>query len=239
MASSQAAAFQRVIAPQVDGQQEGRPERPMLENPIELLKYYSPQEGWGTFAILWSLLLVVAVTLQQADWTETPGMIFIVLASSLVGLGLAKIKLPWPLLILAGLALGFLIVYWQTSRLVADESFIGQIRQTGVRLQEWYLAATSGGISTDLMPFSMALLGATWLLGFLSAWFLFRRANVWPTILLTGVALFTHISFLPSERVASFFVFVALVMLLIVRMGSVKSQMKWRATGTRFSSGTG
>ncbi len=239
MAGSQTAAFQRVVGPQVDGKQEGRPERPMLENPIELLKYYSPQEGWGTFAILWGLLLVVAVTLQQADWTDTPGMIFIVLASSLVGLGLAKVRLPWPLLILAGLALGFLLVYWQTSRLVPDESFIGQIRQTGVRLEEWYLAATSGGISTDLMPFSMALLGATWLLGFLSAWFLFRRANVWPTILLTGVALFTHISFLPSERVASFFVFVALVMLLIVRMGSVKSQMKWRANGTRFSSGSG
>jgi transglutaminase-like putative cysteine protease len=239
-----AAAFRRITSPSGEkgekGQQGEPGRRPTLfEGVAELPSRYSPQEGWGTFAILWGLLLVVAVTLQQADWTDTPGMIFIVLLSSLAGLGLAKVKLPWPLLILAGLALGFLIVYWQTSRLVADESFIGQLRQTAVRLDEWYEAATSGGISTDLMPFTIALLGGTWLLGFLSAWFLFRRANVWPAILLAGLALFTHISFLPSERVAAFFVFVALVMLLIVRMGSVKSQRKWKESGTRFTSGSG
>ena len=211
----------------------------MLESPIELFKYYSPREGWGTFALLWGVLLVVGVTIQQADWTDTPGMVFIVLVSSLVGLGLAKVRLPWPLLVLAGLALGFLFVYWQTSRLVPDESFIGAIRQTGVRLNDWYQAATSGGISTDLMPFSMALLGAGWVLGFFSAWFLFRRANFWPAVVLAGLALFTHISFLPSERVAAFFVFVALVMLLIVRMGSVQSQIKWKASGTRFPSASG
>jgi hypothetical protein len=238
MASSQAAAVRRIISKSGE-QGESRRVPTLLEDIAQLPRRYSPQEGWGTFAILWGLLLVVAVTLQQADWTETPGMIFIVLVSSVVGLGLAKVKLPWPLLILAGLALGSLIVYWQTSRLVTDESFIGQLRQTAVRLDEWYEAATSGGISTDLMPFTIALLGGTWLLGFLSAWFLFRRANVWPAVLLSGLALFTHISFLPSERVAAFFVFVALVMLLIVRMGSVQSQNRWRASGTRFSSGSG
>ena len=236
MARSQAAVYRPGLGTTGDQHREHGPQRSPAEKIIPLLNYYGPREGWGTFAILWGLLLVVAVTLQKADWTETPGMIFIVLLASLVGLGLAKARLPWPLLILAGLALGFLIVYWQISRLVPDESFIGQIRQTGVRLNEWYEAATSGGISTDLMPFSMALLGAAWLLGFFSSWFLFRRANVWPAVLLTGLALFTHISFLPNERVAAFFVFVALVMLLIVRMGSVQSQRKWRSAGTRYSS---
>ena len=211
----------------------------MVGSQAMLIRRYSPMEGWGTLAILWGVLLVVGVTIQQANWTETPGLIFIILASSLAGLGLAKVRAPWPLLIVLGLALGFLVVYWQTSRLVVDDSFYFRLRETGARLNEWYRAATSGGISTDLMPFTVALLGWGWLLGFLSAWFLFRRANFWPAILLGGLALFTHISFLPSERVAAFFVFVALVMLLIVRMGSVRSQIGWRAAGTRYSNASG
>ena len=206
---------------------------------IELLRRYSPQEGWATLAILWGLVLVVGVTIQQAEWTDTPGMVLIILLSSLAGLALAKIRWPWPVLIVLGLALGVVIVYWQASRLVQDESFIGSVHQTALRLNDWYQAAVSGGISTDLMPFSMALLGGGWLLGFFSSWFLFRRRYVWPALILGGLALFTHISFLPSERVASFFIFVALSMLLLVRMGFVHNQIAWRDAGTRFSAAWG
>ena len=206
---------------------------------IDLLSRYSPREGWATLAILWGLVLVVGVTIQQAEWTDTPGMVLIVLLSSLAGLALAKVRWPWPVLVVLGLALGVVIVYWQASRLVEDESFTGSIHQTALRLNDWYQAAVSGGISTDLMPFSMALLGGGWLLGFFSSWFLFRRRYVWPTLILGGLALFTHISFLPSERVASFFIFVALSMLLLVRMGFVHSQIGWRDTGTRYSAAWG
>ena len=206
---------------------------------IDLLRRYSPREGWATLAILWGLVLVVGVTIQQAEWTDTPGMVLIVLLSSLAGLALAKVRWPWPVLIVIGLALGVVIVYWQAARLAPDESLIASIRQTAVRLNDWYQAAVSGGISTDLMPFSMALLGGGWLLGFFSSWFLFRRRYVWPALILGGLALFTHISFLPSERVASFFIFVALSMLLLVRMGFVHRQIAWRDTGTRFSAAWG
>ena len=206
---------------------------------IDLLSRYSPREGWATLAILWGLVLVVGVTIQQSEWTDTPGMVLIVLLSSLAGLALAKVRWPWPVLVVLGLALGVVIVYWQASRLVEDESFTGSIHQTALRLNDWYQAAVSGGISTDLMPFSMALLGGGWLLGFFSSWFLFRRRYVWPTLILGGLALFTHISFLPSERVASFFIFVALSMLLLVRMGFVHSQIGWRDTGTRYSAAWG
>ena len=206
---------------------------------IDLLRRYSPREGWATLAILWGLVLVVGVTIQQAEWTDTPGMVLIVLLSSLAGLALAKVRWPWPVLIVIGLALGVVIVYWQATRLAPDESLIASIRQTAVRLNDWYQAAVSGGISTDLMPFSMALLGGGWLLGFFSSWFLFRRRYVWPALILGGLALFTHISFLPSERVASFFIFVALSMLLLVRMGFVHRQIAWRDAGTRFSAAWG
>ena len=221
----------------LSGTLPARPRSPsgQLQKAAGLLRHYSPSEGWATLAILWGLVLVVAVTIQQADWTETPGLILIVLTSSLAGLGLAKVRWPWPVLVALGLLLGAAVVYWQTSRLAADDTFTGSMRETAIRLNDWYQAAVSGGISTDLMPFSMALLGAGWLLGFVSSWFLFRRRYVWPTLILGGLALFTHISFLPNELVASFFVFVALSMLLLVRMGFVHSQARWRETGTRYS----
>ena len=204
-----------------------------------LLARTGPQQGWTTLAILWGLMLTVGVTIQRAEWTDTPGLIAVILGATLAGLALAKVRWPWPVSILFGLALGVLIVFWQATRLAETESALGSWPETASRLRDWYDAATAGGISTDLLPFSLALLAGGWLLGFLSSWFLFSRGQVWPALILGGLALFTHISFLPSELVASFFVFVALGMLLIVRMGSVRQETGWREEGTRFSPASG
>ena len=198
-----------------------------------------PRYGWATLAVLCGLVLTVGVTIQRAEWTDTPGMVWVVLGATAAGLALGRARWPWPAAVAAGLLLGALVVFWQATRLAETASALGAWPETASRLAEWYRAATSGGISTDLLPFSVALLAGGWLLGFLGSWFVFRCGQVWPALILGGLALFTHISFLPSELVASFFVFVALGMLLMVRMGAARREIEWREAGARYSAASG
>ena len=67
---------------------------------------YSPKQGWDTFLLMLASAGLAAFSVSEADWVETPGMVSMVLWSSLVGLILAKVRLPWPILIPAGLTLG-------------------------------------------------------------------------------------------------------------------------------------
>jgi hypothetical protein len=208
----------------------------------------SPKQGWDTFVLLVAAVGVAALTVREADWVETPGLMRIVLLSCLAGLLLAKTRAPWPLMHLAGLAIGLVVVVWQGSTLIEGQSSADQIRELWNRLGAWYEAATTGGISTDLLPFTLVLLTFAWLLGYFSSWFLFRGTNVWVGLVLAGVAILTNLSFLPEDfetrtlplslRIEFlFFLFMFLAMLLVVRVGVVQRQDRWRRA--RFGSISG
>ncbi|MDA1188703.1 MAG: DUF4129 domain-containing protein [Chloroflexi bacterium] len=205
---------------------------PRLPKPVE--KAYAiltPKQGWLGALLLLGVLLTVTVTIAKAEWTEAPGIIQLTAYSFIAGLLLAKVRtkwLPWPLLILVGLFFGLTSIWWQASRLVIQEPLPEQFRLVGVRLYDWYIAASTGGISTDLLPFAMGLLTGTWLLGFLSSWALFRRSIFWVVVVLGGIALFTHVSFLPEELSLSFFMFMFFAVLLIARMSFLQRQQEWQ-----------
>ncbi|MBM3945725.1 MAG: transglutaminase domain-containing protein, partial [SAR202 cluster bacterium] len=72
-------------------------------------------------------------------------------------------------------------------------------------------------------------LGGMWILGFFSAFALFRRNNFWVLVVLGGTSLFTHVSFLPEELSLSFFVFMFFAVLLIARMTFLQREKEWKA----------
>ena len=189
------------------------------------------------------LLLVtlfwVGESVTAAEWVETPGLISILMYSAVAGLLLSKVRAPAPVLHLVGLALGVVVVVWQTSSLIEGQPLIEQVRELWNRLEVWYNAATSGGISRDLLPFTLTLLTMAWVLGYVSSWFLFRSSNVWVGVVIAGIAILTNLSFLPSNFAYRFFVFAFFAMLLVVRMGIIHRHEYWRNVGIRFGIFTG
>ena len=121
---------------------------------VSVLERLGPKQGWDSFFLLTVAVGVAAWTVREADWVETPGLLAIVFLSSLTGLALAKLRLPWMLSHVVGLSVGSVIVVWQTSSLVPDEPLTGQVREMWNRLGVWYEAVTADGISTDLLPFT-------------------------------------------------------------------------------------
>ena len=209
---------------------------------VRLAEWLSPRQGWDTFLMLAGVVGLAAWTVREADWVDTPGLMRIVLWSCLAGLLLAKVRAPWPLLHVAGLALGAVVVVWQASPLTEGQTPADQLRDIWHRLGAWYEAATTGEISTDLLPFTLMLLTFAWLLGYVGSWSLFRSTNVWVVLVLAGMAILTNLSFLPDDfttRVIPldirieflFFLFILLAMILLMRVSMYQRLERWRRAG--------
>ncbi len=200
---------------------------------------FSPSQGWATLGFLAIMLVVVGQSILAAGWVETPGLVFGMLLGAAAGTALAKVRLPWFLLMPLGLIIGAGIVIFSASTGIDGPSVSDRLRETLARLDAWYGAASSGGISTDLLPFTIMLLSAAWLLGFFSAWFVFRRNNVWIGVVSAGVMLLTNLSFLPDKFAIWFFGFIFVAMLLIVRVSVIQRHETWRGLRIRFRPTTG
>ena len=203
---------------------------------LKFVQRYTPAQGWDSFLLILGAATITGFTVIEAGWVKTPGLLALILLASVTGLALSKIRLPWPVLHAAGLALGFAAVLGLASTLT-DARGLASLGEVWDRLAEWYGAATSGGISTDLLPFSLALLSLAWLLGYASTWFLFRSSNLWVGLVLGGVAILTNLSFLPEGYETRFFAFIFLAMLLVVRMTYVQRLAAWRTGDFHFAPG--
>ena len=200
-----------------------------------LLERYSPSQGWPTLVLLIAVLGTVGESVDAANWVRTPGIFGVMAAAALTGLLLAKIRQPAVLLHLAAVGIGTVVVVWQASSLVDGQPLPEQVQEFWNRLREWYTAAKSGGISTDLLPFTLLILSAAWILGYLSSWFIFRSNNVWVGVVLAGVAVLTNLSFLPDRFHVKFFVFIFFTMILVVRMSVVQRHEAWRQAKMQFN----
>ena len=203
------------------------------------LARYSPSQGWATLAILILALLIVADSINSAGWVESGGLTALLLWSAIVGLAFSKVRLPWFILVPVGLLIGALAIVWQASRTVEGHSIIDRFAETFERLDVWWEAAITGGISTDLLPFLMVILALGWIAGFLSSWFIFRWSNVWVAVVLLGMAILTNLSFLPDTFAARFFIFAFIAMVLVVRMSIIQLHEKWRRVNVQFTPGGG
>lgn len=201
---------------------------------------YTPSQGWATFVILILMLMIVGHSVTAARWVYTPGMSTVLFLSAAFGLALAKTRLPWFLMPPVGLALGTALTLRQVSFLAEDEGPLNdRLREIFSRLDVWYEAATTGGISTDVMPFALVLISAAWILGFFSAWFIFRNNNIWFAVVFGGIAMLTNLSFLPDRFSSRFFLFVLIAMILVVRMSIIERHELWRRVRIGFSPATG
>jgi transglutaminase-like putative cysteine protease len=194
----------------------------------EWFERFTPAQRWDTYLLLLLSFGTVAWTVRDANWVDTPGIIMLVFVGTLVGLAFAKLKVPWPVLHLGAVVLGALLVTWQASTLTEGDSLSDRLGELWPRLELFYEAATTGGISTDLMPISLVVLGGTWLLGYFGAWFLFRRNNVWPGLFFAGLTMLTGLSFLPDRYLTNFLVFTFLAMMLVARVTMIQRREQWR-----------
>ena len=221
-------AIRTVLPPRADTQERHRL--------LQIYDRFHPSQGWGSFAILLLALLAVGLSVQDGAWVPIPGLMSLLFISAVTGLGLAKVRIPAVFLHPLGIALGVVLVVWRAIELSDEATVLTALPEMWGRLDVWYEAATNDGISTDLLPFTLMILGMAWMIGYVSSFFAFRYSNAWVMVVIGGISVLTNLSFLPPTLAFSskFFLFTLFAMLLVVRLNDVQNEQRWRLRGIRF-----
>ena len=200
---------------------------------IKLERLLRPNEGWIATALLVINLVVVVMSVEQADWVATPNLIWLLFLAMVTGLVLYRIPV-WSITLLpVGLAVGLAVIIWQLSGFSIDGVNVGGTGEVLERLNLWLEAARTGSINIDGLPFSFALMVSTWLTGFLGAWLFLRYGNFWGVFLLGGIGLLSNLTFLPPNTAfhLGFYLFTAL--LLVARVQAIRRKHEWERRSVR------
>ncbi|MBI2864321.1 MAG: transglutaminase domain-containing protein [Chloroflexi bacterium] len=193
-------------------------------------------EGWLSVFLLMLIMLSTVWSVEVAHWVpKLPSLSWIALSGLAFGFLFAKMHFRGLVLHPLALVYGLGIVVWQTLSIMDlpewDANFVNLV----LRLNAWAYAARTGGINTDSLVFVFALVGLAWLIGYLSAWFVFRSHRVWWGVIPNGVAILTNLRYAPPSVAAWFVVYLFASMLLFIRLSFFLQEKKWAAARVRFS----
>ncbi|MFH1140205.1 MAG: transglutaminase-like domain-containing protein, partial [Chloroflexota bacterium] len=195
-----------------------------------------PNQGWATFLLVLMVVLSVTWSVESADWARTPGLTFVVFTGAMTGMTLAKLRVHGLILLGLGLLAGVFTVLWFLVRFVDGGPWRDGLTVLGERLKLWYAAAATDGISSDLLPFTVALVTLVWLLGYTCAWFAFRYRNIWVPLVVAGLGILTNLSYLPSSHGAYFVLFLLFAFLAVGWMSALERRRQWSRQHIQHSS---
>jgi transglutaminase-like putative cysteine protease len=188
----------------------------------------------GAIVLVGGLLASVGWSVQLARWGNAPFMHATMLIGGVAGFLFARWRFHWALGHLASLAGGFAVVFWQVAYQAEGDNVVERARQVWERYFAWLEAARTGGISTDLLPFSVMLLAVAWIVSYFSSWAVFRWRTPWLATLLLGTAILINLSYRIGRYEHTLFVFVGVTMLLFAHLAHVSRTRRWIGAGMQY-----
>jgi transglutaminase-like putative cysteine protease len=153
---------------------------------------------WLNFILLFVALEIVVLSLERAHWiTPQPSLTLVLVLVMLVVRLLTISRLPGVVIHLVTLAIGAAITFWQVQAMVA-------YRQT--------------------FYFAVFITSLTWVMGYLSSWFLLRKKNAWVAVLLGTLVILVNLSNLPGGYYWYFGIFFIAAAFLIFQTRMVKGR---------------
>ncbi len=188
----------------------------------------NPQEWVGVVLVFVSLAIAV-LSIEQARWIKPqPSLILVLGLSVLTSLWLARGQLSRRLVYLIAIVLGAGVTVWQSVGLVSPSG-------TESSLTAWWHAVTGSQPNEGTIFFAMFLVLVTWVIGFVSTWFLVRRQNAWVAVVAGTVTILVNLSNLPPENHYFLPVYLLVAMLLLGQASLAKQGVWFRQHGISFS----
>src|SRR5690242_17554795 len=206
-----------------------------------MTKYFRLREGWLMVGLVALMLFSVIWSIQRAGWSDglfilTP----ITLAGMATALVLSKIRGVQRLLLhLTGTMAGAVIVLWETANLLDDPRLVtiqDRVQDLLTRGIVWIRTVSDGGLSDDLPLFLLSLAVLSWLLAYLSTWFIFRSRWLWWALIPNGLALVVNISYSTAGALGWYFIlFMLSALLLMVRFNMLLQEERWERERVNYS----
>lgn len=204
-----------------------------------VLNLFRPTLDWISFGLMLGAMVSVVWSVQAANWAATPPLYVVLLIGFLVGVILAKLRSHW--IVVQAIAL----VAWSATFVLIFLRFLdtplgfGGVEVIVERFGEWVHAARTGGISTDDLPFAVALVTLSWLMGYLAGWQTSRTGSVWVPLVVAGIGLLINLSYLPPEAISHFYLYLAFAMLAVAWAHYLVRRRRWETQRIQRSSLSG
>ena len=195
-----------------------------------LRRFLRPREGWTSMALLLFMLVVMAWSVQRAEWFDrldylVPVAILAGLTGALLGLTRLSVAITLPISALLGAA--FLL--W-----TIGGEYYPDLDQ-GARLitlrgdaMDWTRIVVDGGFAPQLTPYALGLGLLMWTTGFIAAYTLYRHHRVFDSIVLVAVALVANLWATLTDLFVYLVVFSIAALLLWLRIAIVNREENWR-----------
>lgn len=199
--------------------------RPVL--PARFKSWLGSWPEWGSLLLLFLALEIAVRSIEQAQWiTPQPPLTVILALAVLTGWLLSKSRLPGTVSYPLAVVLGATVTVWQASSLLPPLDTASSVSQLVVALQSWWRAVSAAEPSEGTIHFAVFLICATWVIGYLSTWYILKRQNAWVAVSLGAITILVNLDNLPQQHY-TFFLFYLLAALLLVGTTSLAKHHYW------------
>ena len=195
------------------------------------------REGWGVLLLTLGLVLVVSTGISSAEWTEGLKVLPLAgLGAFIIGLMIAKSRLPGWLGHSFSLVIGFAWSFWLAARLF-PEFWTWEFRWAWLwwYIYQWIVALFGGGVSRGNMVFVLQMSLIVWLATYLITWLVFRKHHVWLAIIPGGALLLVNLIYAPVDITFYLIIYLALSLLLVIRFNLFTQEQTWRRERVHFN----
>ncbi|MFC1958667.1 DUF4129 domain-containing transglutaminase family protein [Chloroflexota bacterium] len=184
-------------------------------------------QDWAVIILLFIALEIAVRSVEQAQWiTPQPSLTVVLALAMLTGWLLSNGRLPGTVTHPLAVVLGAAVTVWQTSNLLPTLETASKFKQLIVALQPWWQAVSIAKPSESTIHFAIFLIFSTWIIGYISTWFILRRQNAWVAVSLGTITILANLSNLP-EQYYTFFLLYVLAALLLVGMTNLAKHHYW------------
>ena len=189
---------------------------------LQIWSRFGIWQDWVSLAFVLLTLGAAVDSVEKVVWvTPQPSLISILLLAVLATFVLTKSRLPAVVKHFFIVLLGPVVTVWQVSALFAPKPWLQVLH---VKPNE------------STVYFTVFLILVTWIIGYLSTWFILQRRNAWVTIALGALMVMVNLNNLPSKEYYHFFpVYVLTAVLLLGQTNMTKRLWQLKKYGQRYS----
>lgn len=198
-------------------------------------------EGPIVTVLLLALIAVSSFSVQAGGWVNVIIPVGIIgLLAGVLGTILAKLRIAdvWAHSLMILLGIGAVLGLLSLSADAIDGSRWQRVRVLGGYLMDWYLGRKSPNEDEELL-ISLLMGLIVWLVGYLSAWTLFRRGWLFAGVSLPGLLLLVNLGYAPDPQPWLVGVMAALAIPLCARFYLYQRQRVWNHVGMSSPVGLG
>lgn len=195
----------------------GEPQIPAVL-PVRIIYWLGKWQEWVNIVLLFLALEIAVLSIEQARWIEPqPSLTLVLVLSILIIWLLVRSRLPGVVKHILALVSGIIVTIGQVYILMPPPETTSKFRHLLDVLQSWWTPAVTLIPGEEKILFAVFITFLTWVIGYISTWFILRKRNAWVAVSLGTVVILVNLSNLPGSYYFFFGLYFLAAIFLIIQ----------------------